>query len=494
MRVRAPELPSNQAWLNIDCPLSLQQLRGQVVILDFWTYCCINCLHVLPDLKYLEQKFQDQLTVIGIHSAKFDNEKEVENIRQAILRYDIEHPVIVDSGFEVWQQYAVRAWPTLMVIDPEGYVVRCVSGEGHRDDLDQIVEQLIQEHQGKGTFSAQKLSLILEKQRQPLMTPLAFPGKVLATPVGLFIADSAHHRLIVSSLQGEVQYLIGTGQSGLTDGCFSEAQFFSPQGMTFDVENQLLYVSDTENHAIRQIDLQRQVVKTIAGTGEQSKNIRLHRGTGLTTELNSPWDVQQIGNSLFIAMAGAHQIWKLQLETLAITTYAGRGAEACIDGSLTESAFAQPSGMTTDGKQLFIADSEVSSIRGINLAEQQVKTICGSGELFDFGDVDGSGAKVRLQHCLGVEYFQDYLWIADTYNNKIKRVDVRTGACETVLGRSLSNRNNTDFSEPSGLSGIYSFLFIADTNNHVIRRVDVNTLDVKTLDFSGLCTPNFCFP
>ncbi|WP_289501125.1 thioredoxin-like domain-containing protein [Gloeocapsopsis sp. IPPAS B-1203] len=498
MRVRAPELPSNQAWLNIDRPLSLQQLRGQVVILDFWTYCCINCLHVLPDLKYLEQKFQDQLTVIGIHSAKFDNEKDVENIRQAILRYDIEHPVLIDSGFEVWEQYAVRAWPTLMVIDPEGYVVSCVAGEGHRDDLEQIVEQLVQEHQGKRTFSAQNFSLKLEKQRQPLITPLAFPGKVLATTASLFITDSGHHRLVISSLEGEVQHLIGTGQSGLVDGCFSEAQFSSPQGMAFDAKNQLLYVADTENHAIRQIDLQRQVVKTIAGTGKQSQNIRPHGGAGLTTKLNSPWDLQQIGNSLFIAMAGAHQIWELQLETLTIATYAGRGAEACIDGCLTKSAFAQPSGITTDGKELLIADSEVSSVRGINLAEQQVRTICGSGELFGFGDVDGSGAEVRLQHCLGVEYFQDYLWVADTYNNKIKRVDTCTGICETVLGGGTGEREDESmslkFSEPSGLSGIDSFLFIADTNNHIIRRANINTWEVNIMNFPQLCAPDFCFP
>lgn len=492
MRVRAPELPANQAWLNTQYSLSLQQLRGQVIILDFWTYCCINCLHILPDLKYLEQKFQQQLTVIGIHSAKFDNEKEVENVRQAVLRYNIEHPVLIDSGFKAWQQYTVRAWPTLVIIDPEGYVVSSVSGEGHRDKLEQIVEQSIQKHQAKGTFSAQKLNLILEQQRQPLITPLAYPGKVLATLAGLFIADSGHHRLVVSNLAGEIQHLIGTGCSGLADGSFEEAQFCNPQGMTFDAENQLLYVADTDNHAIRQVDLQRQVVKTIAGTGEQSQTIRPHGGAASVTRLNSPWDIQKIGDSLFIAMAGSHQIWELQLETLAIATYAGRGAEACIDGTLAESAFAQPSGMTTDGQELYIADSEVSSIRKISLVEQQVKTICGSGNLFGFGDVDGVGTEVRLQHCLGVEYFQNYLWIADTYNHKIKRVDVQTGVCKTILGSDLVN--GAEFAEPSGLSGVESFLFVTDTNNHVIRRVDIKTWEVITMNFPKLCAPDFCFP
>jgi len=518
-RVRAPELPQNQPWLNTDKPLSLQQLKGRVVILDFWTYCCINCLHVLPELKYLEQKYKDSLTVIGVHSAKFDNEREIENIRQAILRYDIEHPVLVDSGFSVWQQYAVRAWPTLMVIDPKGYVIGYVSGEGNRDALDQLIEQLIRDHREKGTINFQELSLALEKQRQPLITPLAFPGKVLATPDNLFIADSGHHRIVVSTLDGEILHLIGTGNQGLIDGSFTEAQFFAPQGMAFDEENQLLYVADTENHALRRIDLKRQVVETIAGTGEQSHNIHPHSGTGLETALNSPWDLEKVGDGgtrsplgglggkapargyrLFIAMAGPHQIWEMELELGIIKTYAGTGREACIDGSLTEAAFAQPSGITTDGQELYVADSEVSSIRGIGIVEQpQVRTVCGSSELFGFGDVDGKGAEVRLQHCLGVEYAQNYLWVADTYNHKIKRVEPRSGDCQAVLGDGSpgfqdGQGRNSHFSEPSGLSAIGSYLYIADTNNHAIRRVELGTLTVTTLQFTGLCAPDVCIP
>ncbi|WP_341527362.1 thioredoxin-like domain-containing protein [Nostoc sp. UHCC 0302] len=499
-RVRAPELPQNYSWLNTDKPLSLKQLKGRVVILDFWTYCCINCLHILPDLKYLEQKYKDSLTVIGVHSAKFDNEKETENIRQAILRYDIEHPILVDTDFRVWEEYAVRAWPTLMIIDPESYVIGYVSGEGNRDAVDELIQQLISQHQEKGTINFHELSLTLEKQRQPLITPLAFPGKVLATPAGLFIADSGHHRLVVSNFEGEILHLIGIGKAGLTDGTFSEAQFFAPQGMAFDAENQILYVADTENHALRRVDLQRQVVETIAGTGKQSRNIRPHGGFALETALNSPWDLVKVGNSLFIAMAGPHQIWQMDLETSIIKTYAGSGAEACVDGSLTESVFAQPSGITTNGQELYVADSEVSSIRGVGLVEPyQVRTVCGSGSLFGFGDVDGQGENVRLQHCLGVEYAQNYLWVADTYNHKIKLVSPSTGNCQTVLGDGSAGLQdgegkNSRFFEPSGLSVMGSHLYIADTNNHVIRRVDLNTFEVTTLQFSKLCAPDVCIP
>jgi hypothetical protein len=240
-------------------------------------------------------------------------------------------------------------------------------------------------------------------------------------------------------------------------------------------------------------------VQTIAGTGEQSHQIRPHSGAGLETKLNSPWDIEKVGNSLFIAMAGSHQIWEMLLETGTISTYAGIGAESCVDGNLSESAFSQPSGITTDGQELYIADSEISSIRGVGLGKQaQVRTVCGSGELFGFGDVDGEGYDVRLQHCLGVEYAENSLWVADTYNHKIKRVDPKSGICQTFLGGTAGFQDgegtSTRFAEPSGLSVVGSTLYIADTNNHAIRRVDVATLEVTTLKFPGLCAPDGCIP
>lgn len=498
-RVRAPELPQNYPWLNTEKPLSLKQLKGRIVILDFWTYCCINCLHILPELKYLEQKYKDSLTVIGVHSAKFENEKERENIRQAILRYDIEHPVLVDSEFHVWQQYAVRAWPTLMVIDPEGYVVGSVSGEGNREVLEELIQQLISQHQEKGTINFQEINTILEKQQQPLITPLAFPGKVLATDAGLFIADSGHHRIVMSTFDGEVLNIIGTGKSGFKDAGFNEAEFFAPQGMAYDEEKQILYVADTENHAIRRVDIQNQLVETIAGTGEQSRNINSQGGSGLIIPLNSPWDLVLWSNKLYVAMAGSHQIWVMDLSSNIISTYAGTGAEACVDGSIAEAVFAQPSGITTDGNELYVADSEGSTVRAVSLVEQMVRTVCGSGGLFGFGDIDGVGDEVRLQHCLGVEYANNFLWVADTYNHKIKIISPTTGNCQTILGDGVAGLvdgqgKNSRFFEPSGISIIGNHMFIADTNNHAIRHVSLASFEVSNLKLSGLCAPDVCIP
>ncbi|MBI4784216.1 MAG: redoxin domain-containing protein [Oscillatoriophycideae cyanobacterium NC_groundwater_1537_Pr4_S-0.65um_50_18] len=497
-RIRAPELPQDLPWLNCDRPLSLKDLKGRMVLLDFWTYCCINCLHVLPDLKYLEEKYKDSLTVIGVHTAKFDNEKEAENIQQAIWRYGIQHPVLVDNDSQVWQSYVVRAWPTIVLIDLEGYIVGRVSGEGKREALDDLIGRGVQEYREKGAIFSQDLSLSLP---QPLETPIAFPGKVLAEGDRLYIADSGHHRIVITTLEGEVQQVIGTGTAGLQDGRWDEAQFASPQGMAIDPETQCLYVADTENHAIRCVYLQAGRVETIAGTGQQSRMIYPHSGPGLETPLNSPWDLAKVGNFLMIAMAGSHQIWALDLNDGLLGTYAGTGAEACVDGSLDEAAFAQPSGVAANDCDLFVADSEGSSIRAVGLeTDPVVRTICGSGNLFGFGDSDGEGEAVRLQHCLGVAYGGNHqLWIADTYNHKIKRVDLRSGVCETLLGDGQpgfqdGQGQQAQFYEPSGLSQLGSILFIADTNNHTIRRVDMATLTVTTLPLPGLCAPDLCFP
>lgn len=470
------------------------------MLLDFWTYCCINCLHILPDLKYLERKYKNCLTVIGIHSAKFDNEKEVDNIRQAILRYNINHPVLVDKEFQVWNQYVVKAWPTLVVIDPEGYVVGNVSGEGKRDFLDNLIDKLVKEHQTNNTIHFQEIDLLLEQQAQD--TPLAFPGKVLADQAAdrLFIADTGHHRIVVTTLAGELRHIIGNGSSGLWDGDFDEAQFSAPQGMAFDREHQLLYVADTDNHVIRLVNFQEQTVETIAGIGSQSRDIHPHSGDAREVALNSPWDLQKYRHFLLIAMAGSHQIWGMDLKEDRLATFVGTGTEACIDGDIISATFAQPSGLATDGKELFVADSESSTIRAVELDNTpQVRTVCGGGDLFGFGDQEGQGEAVRLQHCLGIEYDgNNLLWIADTYNHKIKRVDVQTGICETMLGNGHPALHNgtgllSSFYEPSGLSIAGNWLYVADTNNHAIRRVNLNTLEVNTFTFPGLCTPKQCF-
>lgn len=493
-RVRAPELEGGQGWLNTDRPLKMAELRGKIVLLDFWTYCCINCIHIIPDLKKLEAKYNKELVVIGVHSAKFKNERDSDNIRQAILRYEIEHPVVNDSEFEIWSQYAARAWPTICLVDPDGYVIDIYSGEGHYDELDQQIGKLASEFRAKGKLNEEPLQILLEKHK---VTPdiLSFPGKILADEKGqrLFISDSNHNRIVITSLTGETIDVIGNGQIGRIDGDYKTTSFDHPQGMALSPDGNLLYVADTENHLIRRVDLKNKSVATLAGTGKQSSRVN-EFGPSYKVALSSPWDVELVGNNLFIAMAGPHQIWVMDLKTSEIGPFAGSGLEGGIDAVRYKAALAQPSGLALSGRTLYVADSEISSIRSIEISDQgQVSTLAGSGELFGFGDQDAKGLDARFQHPLGVEFAGGLLYVADTYNHKIKVIDPKDGSSKTFLGLGKSGKEDgksPTFFEPSGLSFALDKLYIADTNNHSVRVADIKTKEVSTLKITGLTAPS----
>ncbi|PYS79365.1 MAG: hypothetical protein DMF70_13155 [Acidobacteria bacterium] len=489
-RVRAPELSGGRGWLNTDKPLSLSALKGKVVLLDFWTYGCINCMHIIPDLKKLEKKYPNELVVIGVHSAKFENEKDTENIRRIVLRYEIEHPIVNDADFAIWKAYAVDAWPTRYLIDPAGYIIGRLSGEGGYPALDKAIADTVAEFRKRGELNEAPLKLVLERAKVGDL-PLAFPGKVLADAKSerLFISDSDHNRLVIAKLDGTLLETIGTGAHGADDGSFERATFFRPQGMVLDGET--LYVADTENHLIRPIDLKAKTVKTIAGTGQQSHEYG-ESGAARSVALNSPWDLQLVGRTLYIAMAGPHQIWQLELDKQQVSTFAGSGREARLDGALDDSAFAQPSALATDGQTLYVSDAEANIIRAIDLRPNgRVRTLVG-GNLFDFGDEDGTGDAVRLQHPLGLARWNGSLLIADTYNHRIKLLDPGARSVKHFVGSGKPGQADgakSSFYEPGGLSVASDRLYVADTNNHAIRVVDLKTKETKTLPIKGLQPP-----
>jgi len=519
-RVRAPELEGGRGWLNTAAPLSLSALRGKVVLLDFWTYGCVNCMHVIPDLKRLEEKYRKQLVVIGVHSAKFENEKETENIRRIVLRYGIEHPVVNDADFRIWNSYAVQAWPTLVLIDPSGYVVGKASGEGHYDVLDKAIRELVEDARKRGTLNEEPLKLALERAKVGDL-PLDFPGKILADAAGnrLFVSDTNHNRVVVTRLDGTLLYTIGSGARGMTGGGFGNATFNRPQGLALDGDS--LYVADTENHLIRRADLKALTVETVAGTGVQSRDYFQRGGPALRTPLSSPWDLALVGRALYVAMAGPHQIWKLDLDRDEVSLFAGTGREARNDGRrlgdyADESAatFAQPSGLASDGKTLYVADAESNVIRAVEIEEdakrggglpedaktktaslssaaEEVRTLAG-GDLFYFGDKDGEGDEVRLQHPLGLALEGRRLFIADTYNHKIKSLDTRARKVTTFAGAGRPGQADGEratFYEPGGLSVANGKLYVADTNNHAVRVVDIATKRTTTLVMRGLKPP-----
>jgi DNA-binding beta-propeller fold protein YncE len=383
--IAAPSLDGATEWLNVASPIALSQLRGKVVLLDFWTYGCINCMHILRDLKTLEERFADELVVIGVHSPKFTNERSAENLKRILIRY-------------------------------------------------------------------------------------------------LFIADSNHNRIVVTSLDGHLIETVGSGFQGDGDGIFTQARFYRPQGLALDPSTSLgagdlLYVADTENHQVRVIDFQARAVHTIG-----------------VPRLNSPWDLALRTGVLIVAMAGAHQIWVIDLLHDQAYPYAGSGEEERRDGAVGQAAFAQPSGLAIDGQTLFVADAESNTVRSVALPPANVVTTLAGGNLFDFGDQDGTGDRARLQHPLGVSLHDGRVLIADTYNHKIKMLDPASGKVTTIAGTGLPGHvdgpaSRAQFYEPGGLSVAGHIVYVADTNNHAIRTIDLQSATVSTLTLEGLAPP-----
>ncbi len=465
------DLPADLDWLNVPGPLSPDALRGKVVILDFWTYGCINCIHVAEELRVLEERFGDRLVVIGVHSPKFDHEKNLEGLRSTIVRLDRRHPIVNDPDWRLMERYGVRAWPTLAVFAPDGRWVGKVTGEGHEERLGRAVERLLE------LFAAdlddRPLPLRLEKDALA-DAPLAAPGKVAASADGGLVAvsDTLHHRVILADANGRVLRRFGDGEAGWRDGPAAEARFSAPQGLAFVGEDGLL-VADPGSHTVRHLDLETGEVRTLAGTGRIGLSRTLGEHDGLHLDLRSPWDLAVRGDQVYIAMAGSHQIWRLGLSDGKISPYAGSGREGIATGPLMEATFSQPSGLALIGDDLYVADAEASAIRRIRLDQGLVENLIGEG-LFEFGDRDGELAQARLQHVSGIAALgPDQLAITDAYNHKVKLIDIAAGTVTTILGtgrpgRHLGGRAETELNEPGGLAQVGGRILVADTNNHRI--------------------------
>lgn len=515
-----PEFPEGLEWLNTEAPISVyKDLCGKVVVLDFFTYCCINCIHLLPDLHALEHTYSDKdgLLIVGVHSAKFPNEKVLDNIKSAVLRYNISHPVVNDADASLWQELEVSCWPTLVILGPRGNMLFSLIGEGHKDKLFLYTSITLKYYKDRGQIRDHKIGIKLYKDSLP-SSPLLFPGKVTVDQVTnrLVIADTGHHRILVIWKNGQIQYSIGGPNPGRKDGMFSEATFNSPQGVA--IMNNIIYVADTENHLIRKIDLQAEKVSTVAGIGIQGTD-KEGGAEGEQQPISSPWDVTfgtsgsevQRDDILWIAMAGTHQIWALLLDSCKLPKknelkkgtclrFAGSGNEENRNNAYPHKAgFAQPSGLSLASEEpwncLFVADSESSTVRTISLKDGAVKHLVGGERdptnLFAFGDADGVGINAKLQHPLGVAWDnkRNLLYVADSYNHKIKIVDPKTKSCTTLAGTGNTDNvtgssfTESTFNEPGGLcigeNG--QLLYVADTNNHQIKVMDLETKTISVL-------------
>ncbi len=474
-----------EGWLNTSRALTAEELSGRIILLDFWTYCCINCMHVIPDLHYLEETFGDDLTVIGVHSAKFSNEKDTANIRNAILRYGITHPVVNDYDFSTWQSFGVRAWPTFVLINPDGKVEQTYAGEGNRNKAEADIRKLLQNYQLNKDREA--LPIALESDKAP-PTYLSFPSKLTyiddykGTPA-LAISDTGNNRIVIITLQGKVLGTIGSGKETLKDGTVETAAFRQPQGMAH--QDGKLYVADTGNHALRLVDLRSGEVTTLAGDGTRGGRRFVKNQKASSTELASPWDLAFLpdANQLLIAMAGTHQLWQYDIAEGTVTTVAGNGKESIEDGAFPMNSLSQPSDLSVVGDTVYFVDAETSSLR--QWQDGKITTLIGQG-LFDFGYEEGNRATARMQHPLGVYADTTGVYVVDSYNHAIRRYDPRIKTLSNWAGSGTSGAELDDldddlFNEPNDILHIGGLYYIADTNNHRIVTIDATSKNVAAL-------------
>lgn len=468
-RVVAPELPDTLQWVNAGEPPTLAALHGRVVLLHFWTFDSVNCANALADLRFLETKYHDGLSVIGVHTPKYDYQRQSGPVLKAVNRCHIRHPVANDPDYSLWRSYNVQSWPSFAVVDAEGRFVRLFVGEGRREEADALVGQLLDE----AAANDQRVyeSSIATVRPEPRM-PLQFPGKVLATPTSIWIADSGNNRILECDHSGRIQRQIGSGNPGFVDGRSREAGFNNPQGL--ELVHDVLYVADTGNHSIRRVGLQSGEVATVAGTGTLGHDLPGEGQDPKQTRMSAPVDLAAYEDKLYVAVSGQHQIWKLDLGRGRISVLAGNGRLGLADGDGIDASFAQPSAMALFGPSLIVVDAASSAVRSINLPDRRVSTLVGAGP-YEFGDANGKRDVARLQNPLGIAVDPRGLaFVADSYNGKVKALNLRTGEL-----RALNLPYHLH--EPAGISMAANALWVANTNAHEVVRIDLSTGQIRRL-------------
>ena len=459
-RTPAPEFPAGLDWVNASEAPMLSALRGRAVLLWFWSYDNVHCWNLLPDLTYLENRYHDGLTVIGIHTPKYPHQRDSGAVLKAVNRLHIRHPVANDPDHLLWRQYGVDAWPSAVLIDAEGLISAIIPGEGRRQDLDERIAAVLDEAAER---DLREYEAAVPASRPEPRLPLLFPGKLLDTDKLLYVADSGHHRVLECNHDGRILRQFGSADAGYWDGRNEECGLNDPQGLA--IRDDFLYVADRGNHCVRRIRLYGGDVETVLGNGEHAR-LRPHDAIATETPIGNPTDLTIVADKLYALSASQNQVWELNLNTGKVNVLAGTGKLGVQDGLSLEASFAQPSGVAPSGLQLLVADAAASAIRLVRLSDGRVTTLVGHG-LYEYGDAAGARDTARLQNPLDVAMDpRGIVFIADTYNGKIKALSLKSGAV-----RSLNV--NYRLVEPGGLSIAAGALWVANTNVHEIVRIDL---------------------
>lgn len=481
---------NNSKWLNSSRKIESSDLKNRVILLDFWSYACVNCLNMIPEIKKLETEFGNRLTVIGVHSGKFNNEKNDESIKKAIIKNDVSHLVVNDSEFKIWNGFKISSWPTFVLIDAKGRVVKKYDGKISAEDLRKDIKKLISKY--KYRLNNERLPIVLEKNRV-VDYILKFPGEIIFAQNFsykninkanvLIIANTGKNKILVTNLNGNILLEIGSGDVGFDDGDFYSASFNSPRGLLF--KNNNLYIADTSNHALRKINFTDGKVSTLIGNGKRGEVVK-QSDRADKISLSSPFDLAFFPdkNNIVISNSGTNQLLKYNTSSNTVTPFAGNGSKGLINGAYPNNSLAQPSGLSSYGEQLYFVDAESSSLRSISKSGV-VKTLIGNG-LSEFGYKGGKKDEALMQHPVGIIAFDKEIYIADTHNHAIRRYNIKTGELSTYSGGERGDNINggkrTQYDEPEAITYFADRFYIVDSNNNRIVEIAKNNGGAKILN------------
>jgi len=470
-RRHVPEFPAGLDWFNVDTPVRLTEQLGRVVLLNFCAFSSLACRQIQADLEYLGNRYRKDLVILGIHSPRYPGESGSLHVRQSLNKYHVSYPVVHDPELKLWHTYGIKGWPTQVLIDRDGYIVGSLSGVGKRDRLEQVIRYQCAKH---SQIPPPVASLLRPRRIPAAAGTLSFPGRLVASGNRLFIADSGHNRILVTSRSGVVLRQYGSASEGFLDGNGESAAFNNPQGMV--LADDFLYVADAGNHAVRRIHIRTDDVDTIAGNGKVGTTGPGMPMVPVSCSLNYPLDLAMKDSVLYIAMAGVHQVWRLSLIANRIEVFSGKGEAGLVDGPPGRAAFAQPSGLTILGQQLYVVDADAGAVRVVDLVTGAVTTLVGSA-LFGFGSRAGTGTAALLQYPQDIQVDPQHrmLWVADTYNSKVRRIGLDT----RLLSSPVVDR---DLNEPGGLAFQGDTLYIANTNAHEILCINPDDGHATTLN------------
>ena len=470
-RSRGPEFPDGLEWFNVNAPVRLAGQRGRLVLICFCTFSSVQCRHVLSDLNYLANKYRKDLTVIGVHSTRMPAEMRRSHVSKMLNKYHVRYPLIHDPELKLLQRFGIKDWPSQLLVDRDGFIIGAMTGDGKLARMEEVIGYQAKRQSRYQSGDSEEYTVNRAPEAQTL---LSFPGRILVSGDRIYIADSAHNQIVVTTKRGNILRRFGSTSPGFIDGEGMSAAFNNPQGMA--LRDQFLYVADEGNHAIRRVNVRTDEVTTIAGTGKPGRAFGSATTRPEEMQLNSPVDVVLNSGTLYIAMAGMHQIWGLSLLTNTIKVFAGSGRAGLLDGGPNKAEFAQPTGVAVYGRHLYAVDALSSAIRCIDLEYGNVSTVAGSG-MYESGDQDGKQAEARLQYPTAIEADTDHrmLWISDTYNNKIKRLGIKTQNISSVI-------MDHKLDEPGGLAFDSGTLYIANTNAHEILCLSPDSGHVEPLN------------